>query len=58
MLIFLHGFPETAYLAWHRQIEYFSNMGYFVVAPDQRGYNERLKNIFFNFGNIILLIFI
>ena len=41
MLIFLHGFPETAYLAWNKQIEYFSNMGYFVVAPDQRGYNNR-----------------
>jgi len=43
MLIFLHGFPETAYLAWNKQIEYFSNMGYFVVAPDQRGYNNSAK---------------
>jgi len=43
MLIFLHGFPETAYLAWHKQIAYFSNMGYFVIAPDQRGYNNSAK---------------
>lgn len=43
MLIFLHGFPETAWLAWHNQIEYFSNLGYFVVAPDQRGYNNSAK---------------
>merc|ERR1712098_186776 len=28
LLIFLHGFPETAWLAWHNQIEYFSNLGY------------------------------
>ena len=43
MLIFLHGFPETAYLTWHSQIDYFSRMGYFVVAPDQRGYNTSAK---------------
>lgn len=43
MLVLLHGFPETAVLAWYPQIEYFSKQGYFVVAPDQRGYNKSEK---------------
>ena len=43
LLIFLHGFPETAYLAWHNQLDYFSQLGYLVVAPDQRGYNDSAK---------------
>ena len=43
LLIFLHGFPETAYLAWHHQLDHFSRLGYFVVAPDQRGYNNSAK---------------
>jgi len=43
LLVFLHGFPETAYLSWHKQIEFFSKLGYFVVAPDQRGYNTSIK---------------
>jgi len=38
MILFLHGFPEFWY-AWRKQIHYFAQKGYLVVAPDQRGYN-------------------
>jgi pimeloyl-ACP methyl ester carboxylesterase len=38
MILFLHGFPEFWY-AWRRQIQYFADLGYLVVVPDQRGYN-------------------
>lgn len=38
MVLFLHGFPEFWY-AWRKQINYFAEKGYLVVAPDQRGYN-------------------
>jgi len=38
MILFLHGFPEFWY-AWRKQIGYFAEKGYLVVAPDQRGYN-------------------
>lgn len=38
LLIFLHGFPEC-WMGWSRQIEHFANLGYRVLAPDQRGYN-------------------
>jgi pimeloyl-ACP methyl ester carboxylesterase len=42
LLIFLHGFPEHGKI-WEYQLEYFSKLGYFVVAPDQRGYGETEK---------------
>jgi pimeloyl-ACP methyl ester carboxylesterase len=38
MILFLHGFPEFWY-AWRKQLQYFAEKGYLVVAPDQRGYN-------------------
>lgn len=38
MILFLHGFPEFWY-AWRKQLQYFADKGYLVVAPDQRGYN-------------------
>ena len=38
LLIFLHGFPEFWY-GWHNQAQYFAERDYFVVMPDQRGYN-------------------
>ncbi len=38
LLIFLHGFPEFWY-GWRKQIGFFANLGYRVLAPDQRGYN-------------------
>lgn len=39
MILLLHGFPESAE-SWMAQIKYFADLGHFVVAPDQRGYNE------------------
>jgi hypothetical protein len=44
MVLFLHGFPEFWY-AWRKQINYFVEKGYLVVAPDQRGYNLSDKPI-------------
>ena len=39
MVLLMHGFPESAE-SWMAQIKYFADLGHFVVAPDQRGYNE------------------
>jgi epoxide hydrolase 4 len=38
LVILLHGFPEFWY-GWRHQIEGLAEMGFHVVAPDQRGYN-------------------
>lgn len=38
IILFLHGFPEYWY-GWRKQIKYFAEKGYRVVAPDQRGYH-------------------
>ena len=38
LVILLHGFPEFWY-GWRGQIGPLARSGYFVVAPDQRGYN-------------------
>lgn len=35
-LLFLHGFPSTAY-DWHKQIAYFQPLGYGIIAPDLLG---------------------
>jgi len=40
LIIFLHGFPETALSAWPPQITYFASKGYLVVAPDIRGFGD------------------
>lgn len=37
MLLLLHGFPELAY-SWRKVMAPLAAMGYYVVAPDQRGY--------------------
>lgn len=37
LVLFLHGFPETA-ICWQRQIEALASSGYRAVAPDARGY--------------------
>jgi len=42
IIIFLHGFPECWY-AWHKQLPYFAEKGFWVIAPDQRGYNLSSK---------------
>jgi epoxide hydrolase 4 len=38
LLILLHGFPEF-WRGWIHQIEPLASAGYYVLAPDQRGYN-------------------
>jgi pimeloyl-ACP methyl ester carboxylesterase len=37
LLILLHGFPELAY-SWRRILPALASRGFWVVAPDQRGY--------------------
>lgn len=39
LLLLLHGFPELAY-SWRRVMPLLADAGYYVVAPDQRGYGR------------------
>ena len=39
MILFLHGFPETAFM-WKPLMKAFAQKGYYCVAPNQRGYSE------------------
>ncbi|MBV9224050.1 MAG: alpha/beta hydrolase [Acidobacteriaceae bacterium] len=41
-LLLLHGFPEFWY-GWRRQIDALAEAGFYVVAPNQRGYNTSDK---------------
>jgi soluble epoxide hydrolase / lipid-phosphate phosphatase len=41
-LLFLHGFPSTAY-DWRHQLPFFIRLGYGVVAPDLLGYGQSSK---------------
>ncbi|QLH80896.1 alpha/beta fold hydrolase [Halosimplex pelagicum] len=38
MVVLLHGFPDFWY-GWRHQVPALVDAGYYVVAPDQRGYN-------------------
>ncbi|TFH05960.1 MAG: alpha/beta hydrolase [Spirochaetales bacterium] len=38
LAVLLHGFPEF-HLGWDRQINDLVHAGFYVLAPDQRGYN-------------------
>ena len=38
LVLMLHGFPQTNY-TWRHQLEPLAEAGYFVVAPNQRGYS-------------------
>src|SRR3954462_14165841 len=38
-LLLLHGFPELAY-SWRKVMLPLAQAGYYVVAPDQRGYGR------------------
>jgi epoxide hydrolase 4 len=38
LVLLLHGFPEFWY-GWRQQLPYLAAAGYWVWAPDQRGYN-------------------
>jgi pimeloyl-ACP methyl ester carboxylesterase len=39
LLLLLHGYPELAF-SWRKIIPSLSKAGYYVVAPDQRGYGR------------------
>lgn len=41
-ILFLHGFPSFWY-SWQLQIDSFSNQNFYLIVPDQRGYNESSK---------------
>ena len=38
VIILLHGFPETSRM-WEKSMDYFVSNGFYVIAPDQRGYS-------------------
>ncbi len=38
-LLLLHGFPELAY-SWRKVMPMLAEAGYYVIAPDQRGYGR------------------
>lgn len=42
-IVFLHGFPETGFLSWHKQVGPICDAGYHVIVPDMRGYNTSDK---------------
>jgi pimeloyl-ACP methyl ester carboxylesterase len=42
LIVLLHGFPEFWY-SWRYQIPFLAGLGYTVVAPDLRGYNDSDK---------------
>lgn len=42
LIVLLHGFPEFWY-SWRHQIPFLADLGYTVVAPDLRGYNDTDK---------------
>lgn len=42
LLVLLHGFPQFWY-CWRHQIGFLAELGYTVVAPDLRGYNDTDK---------------
>jgi len=39
LILLLHGFPELSY-SWRKVMPALAARGYFVVAPDQRGYGQ------------------
>lgn len=39
LIIFLHGFPETSYM-WRHLMTAISEMGFYCVAPNLRGYSK------------------
>ncbi|TVY39008.1 Bifunctional epoxide hydrolase [Lachnellula occidentalis] len=41
-ILFLHGFPSSIF-HWRHQIEYFSQKGYGVIAPELLGYGRSSK---------------
>lgn len=44
MLLLLHGFPELAY-SWRQVMGPLADAGYYVVAPDRRGYGRSVTTL-------------
>ncbi|KAI9002075.1 Alpha/Beta hydrolase protein [Hyaloraphidium curvatum] len=42
LMIFFHGYPDFWY-GWRYQVPHFVKLGYRVIVPDLRGYNETLN---------------
>ncbi len=42
LIVFLHGFPQFWYV-WKPYLDYFSTIGFHVLAPDLRGFNDSDK---------------
>ena len=38
-VLLLHGFPELAY-SWRKVMPALADVGFYAIAPDQRGYGE------------------
>lgn len=59
-ILLLHGFPELAF-SWRKIMSVLAEQGYFVVAPDQRGYGRttgwddtfEINLAPFSFGNLV-----
>lgn len=43
MILLLHGFPELAF-SWRKVIPLLARAGYFVIAPDMRGYGKTVPS--------------
>ena len=41
-ILFLHGFPDSAY-GWRHQFGHFSDLGYGLIVPDLLGYGATSK---------------
>ena len=55
LVVLLHGFPEY-WRSWRYQIPYLAERGYWVWAPDQRGYNLSDKPIGVSAYNLDILV--
>src|SRR6201992_2938876 len=42
LVLLLHGFAESMH-CWHAQIAALADMGYYAVAPSQRGYSASAR---------------
>jgi pimeloyl-ACP methyl ester carboxylesterase len=42
LMILVHGWPERA-ISWRHQLQYFAQLGFYVVAPDMRGYGDSTR---------------
>ena len=38
-IYFIHGWPELS-ISWRHQLAFFSELGFYAIAPDMRGYGQ------------------